>query len=117
MGVMVDYKVGRNPVRVKDVEGFGGKYRVTSLGAVLRVRKDGSMVALECVGRDGRYVNLYEGGVMREVLVAYLVARAFVPNPGLKSYVRHIGGEAWDNRAENLEWVEEKEDLRKRKRI
>lgn len=47
-------------------------------------------------------------------LVSYLVARAFVPNPRGCEFVRHRNGDPTDNRAENLEWCEEKEPGRRR---
>lgn len=46
--------------------------------------------------------------------VAYLVARAFVPNPEGRPWVRHLNGDVKDNRAENLEWSEVKEAGRRR---
>lgn len=41
--------------------------------------------------------------------IAYLVARAFIPNPESRPYVRHINGDPTDNRAANLEWCERAE--------
>lgn len=46
--------------------------------------------------------------------VAYLVARAFVPNVEGREFVRHKNGDPGDNRAENLEWCDEKEPGRRR---
>lgn len=45
--------------------------------------------------------------------VCYLVARAFVPNPEGRPFVRHRNGDPRDNRAENLEWSEVKEEPRR----
>lgn len=41
--------------------------------------------------------------------VAYLVARAWVPNPECRPYVRHKNGDQTDNRPCNLEWSEDEE--------
>lgn len=46
--------------------------------------------------------------------VAYLVARAFIPNAEGRPYVVHRNGDPRDNRAENLEWSDRKEEGRKR---
>jgi len=75
------------------------------------------------VGNDG---NIYsDGGVLEPIngvgvnihgerkKVAYLVARAWVPNPECRPYVRHKNGDPADNRPCNLEWAEE-EEVRKR---
>lgn len=98
---MATFRVDR-PERRRKVAGYGGRYEVGDLG---RVYSDG--LELSVIG--GRYVNLCHGGVSDRVSVAYLVARAFVPNPEMRAYVRHRNGVVWDNRAENLEWSEVKE--------
>lgn len=88
--------------RVKVVE---GRYSVGDDGVVF---SDG--MPLKAVG--GTWVSIY--GQRRSV--AYLVARAFVPNAEGRPWVRHKNGDPADNRAENLEWCDEKETGRKRGR-
>lgn len=75
------------------------------------------------VGNDGTIYS--EGGAMVPIngvgvnihgerkKIAYLVARAWVPNPEGRPYVIHKNGYVSDNRACNLEWSE-KEEVRKR---
>lgn len=76
------------------------------------------------VGSDG---VVYSGGLPLKAVrgtwvyihgerrdVAYLVARAFVPNAAGRAYVRHLNGVLSDNRACNLEWCEEPERSRRR---
>lgn len=90
---------GRN-VKVKKLD---GRYSVSDDGVVW---SDG--LPLKPVG--GTWVRVC--GERR--LVSYLVARAFVPNPEGREFVRHKNGDPSDNRAENLEWCEQKEPGRRR---
>lgn len=64
---------------------------------------------LPLVAIGGEGVNLHG----KRVKVSYLVARAFVPNAECRPWVRHKNGDRTDNRAENLEWSEEKEESRR----
>lgn len=79
-----------------------GRYEVGDDGVVY---SDG--LPLASIGGTG--VNL--GG--KRVKVAYLVARAWVPNSECREYVRHRNGDMTDNRACNLEWSDEKEERRR----
>ena len=74
------------------------KYSVDDCGVVWS-----SGMPLAAIGGVG--VNLHG----KRVKVAYLVARAFVPNSECRKYVRHKNGDVSDNRAENLEWSDEEE--------
>ena len=40
----------------------------------------------------------------RKILHHRILAQAFIPNPGNKRYVKHINGNIYDNRIENLKW-------------
>ena len=90
---------GRKAVRRKPL---WGRYEVGEDGVVYS-----GGLPLRAIGGVG--VNL--GG--RRVKVCYLVARAFVPNGECREHVRHKNGDVTDNRAENLEWCDEREDRRR----
>lgn len=75
------------------------------------------------VGDDG---NIYSDGCALVALagvsvnihgerkkVAYLVARAWVPNQEGRPYVVHRNGDVRDNRPDNLEWSEKEEKRRR----
>lgn len=92
-------RIGRQEVRKVALD---GKYSVSDDGLVWS--GDLPLVAI-----GGWGVNLHG----KRVKVAYLVARAFVPNAEGRMYVRHKNGDASDNRASNLEWSDEKEEKRR----
>lgn len=93
----------KNTAMKKKIQGYAEKYEVTDDGRVLSRGSELSIVS-------GMYVNLSgpEEGV-RKVKVAYLVARAFIPNLEGRPYVIHRDGNRRNNRVENLEWSEVKE--------
>lgn len=91
--------IGRSEVRKKKL---WGRYEVGDDGVVYSG-------GLPLAAIDGRGVNL--GG--KRVKIAYLVARAFVPNGECREFVRHKNGDVTDNRACNLEWSDEKEEKRR----
>ena len=90
-------------IRKKRLKESGGRYQVGTDG---NIYSDG--LPLKAIG--GTWVSI--GGERRSV--AYLVARAFVPNAEGRPWVVHKNGDAKDNRAENLEWSEVREKGRKR---
>ena len=84
--------------------------RIAKIDQRYSVREDGVVLS------GGLPLAVVRGGVNihgRRIKVAFLVARAFVPNSELRPWVRHLNGDLEDNRAENLEWCEEKEERRR----
>ena len=93
----------------RDVEGFEGRYEVSFLGH-LRFADKSDKRPVSCT-KYGDYfrANLKHKGddkSLKNIAVHILVAKAFVPNPGGYTFVKHINGRLTDNRADNLEWVE-----------
>lgn len=93
----------------KPVVGYEGLYEVSNLGNV-RGLKRGKVLK----PGEGKYlfVVLCKDGIRHEVHIHRLVATAFCDNPYAKLEVNHINEIAWDNRAENLEWVTRLENIR-----
>ena len=91
--------------RTRIIKGYGGKYSVSESGKVFSGEHELTLIG-------GRYVNLSDGGEVRRVDVAYLVARAFVSNVAGKEYVWHLDGDVRNNRAENLAWREVRQVLK-----
>jgi len=49
-------------------------------------------------------VELSKNGKGKSILVAEIVANAFIPNPDGMRFIRHINGNDGDNRYQNLAW-------------
>ena len=93
----------------KDVVGFEGVYKVSSLGNVARVR-NGSLRQLKKCPAGGKhncdylYVSLTHRDKVRFSSVHRLVAEAFIPNPEKLPQVNHKDENKFNNCVENLEW-------------
>jgi hypothetical protein len=108
----------------KDIPGYEGRYQVSDLGNVksldiVVLKRDGKTVAkkgkikafyLDCAGY--KQVHLYMNGNAKHCKIHRLVADMFVKGKKENLQVNHINGIKTDNRACNLEWVTQKENMK-----
>lgn len=89
----------------KDIEGYNGKYRISSYGNIVNMDFFNKGIAVQLKPTElptGVIINLNR----RAKPLHRLVAEAFVPNPNGLPEVRHKDGNKLNNHADNLEWVE-----------
>jgi len=106
-----------------DIPGFEGRYGVTDDGRVWSYPKlYGANLSRR---HDGLWVSPFENhkgyiracltltdGRQRSYFVHRLVALAYLPNPSGFPQVNHKNGKKNDNRASNLGWVTQSENIR-----
>lgn len=102
----------------KDIPGYDGVLQASTYGNI-RQLKDGKYVEVKKSLHPDNYYDVYqpkEFGTDRPY-VHRLVALTFCENgdPANKRIVDHINNDHLDNRPENLEWVTQKENLRRAK--
>lgn len=102
------------------IPGYGGMYEVSNFGKV-RSWKNGSgsrgggsyhILSQANATHGYKQVNLSSNNKPKYYRVHRLVADAFIPNPENKPCVNHINKIKDDNRASNLEWCTQKENIR-----
>lgn len=91
-----------------------GEYTLFDDGEILS--KDGRPMVPQKDAKGYLRIRLRYGGVDKHGAATYkvhrLVAESFIPNPLKKPQVNHINGDKTDNRAENLEWATNAENMR-----
>lgn len=88
------------------------KYEVSDLGRV-RNAKTGHVITDIDHGNGYRYVTFVVDGKHRNYYVHRLVAEAFLPRSAGRDYVDHLNFNRADNRAENLIWCTQLENVRR----
>lgn len=115
----------------KEIKGYEGLYKVSSLGRVMSMPKIVLINGYLCELRGGfilkhqykdsgyPYVVLTKGlndktnkhKNEKKFCVHRLVAEAFISNPENKPYIDHINGDRQDPKVDNLRWVTQKENM------
>ena len=99
----------------KPVVGYEGLYEVSNLGRVKSLpRKDskGGIKSQRETIWGYLLCQLWKDGKGKNHSVHRLVAEAFIPNPEVKQTVNHIDCNKHNNRADNLEWATQSENVR-----
>lgn len=96
----------------RDINGYNGLYQVSNLGRV-RNAKTLRLKKLETRYDEYLFVRFYSNGYSGMRSVHRLVAETFIENKNSnRNQVNHKNGIKIDNRADNLEWVTQSENLR-----
>ena len=95
----------------KDIDGYGGKYQVSSLGAV-RNKLTCRVLKSVCHRTGYIHVSLCSMKELHTKTIHRLVAIAFIPNPENKPQVNHKDGNKKNNSVDNLEWATQFENMR-----
>jgi hypothetical protein len=108
----------------KDIKGYEWLYQVSNFGRVKSLERSfysGMFDMLQTyperimkrrfVSSGYEYVGLSKDGIVSRYKVHRLVAEAFIPNLENKPQIDHINAVRSDNRAENLRWCTQVENM------
>ena len=95
----------------KPIAGYEDLYEVSDLGRIKSLRSN-KIRKPHVMNRGYLEVALFKDGVAKRYLIHRLVAEAFCEKPEGMNIVDHINGRKTDNRAFNLRWTTQKENVR-----
>lgn len=103
----------------KNIAGYEGLYMVSNLGRVksLEFRNGACVKSRERImtptdnGNGYKIVGLRRGNHKANHYVHRLVAEAFIPNPKAMNVVNHIDFDKGNNKADNLEWCSQTDNV------
>ena len=97
---------------MKDIKGYEGLYGITSCGKVWSYRNECFLKPV--VNQKGYLiVCLYKDGQSKMYRVHRLVAEAYLPNPENLPQVDHIDNDKTHNYVNNLQWITNRDNVRK----
>lgn len=101
---------------IKDIDGFGGLYAITSRGRVWAypnsTRSKGHWLKPRIDNHGYAKVGLYLGDKKYKwIFIHRLVAIAYIPNPQNKPFINHKDFNRVNNNIENLEWCTHWENM------
>jgi len=94
----------------KDIDGYEGKYQITSWGRVRNVDTDHFLVPQPTEKGYLRVDLIDRSGKRTHYKIHRLVANAFIKNPDNKPQINHKDGNKQNNSITNLEWVTDEEN-------
>ena len=97
---------------MKDIKGYEGLYAITPEGEVWSYKKKMFLVP-RANSKGYLRVQLFKDGQKKWYRVHRLVAEAYIPNPDNLPQVDHIDGNKMHNYLNNLQWITNRDNVRK----